>query len=35
MERRAGEVALLYAQRTDPRVIEPAGAAEPLAMAQR
>jgi feruloyl-CoA synthase len=38
MERRASEVALLYADRIDPRIIEPAPlepAPEPLAMAQR
>jgi feruloyl-CoA synthase len=28
MERRASEVALLYAERPDPRIVEPAGAAE-------
>jgi feruloyl-CoA synthase len=39
MERRASEVALLYADRIDPRIIEPAptepAPLEPLAMAQR
>ena len=35
MERRANEVAQLYADRIDPRVIEPAGAGEALAMAQQ
>jgi feruloyl-CoA synthase len=38
MERRASEVALLYADRVDPRIIEPAPiepAPEPVAMAQR
>jgi feruloyl-CoA synthase len=39
MERRASEVALLYAERLDPRIIEPAplepAPLEPLAMAQR
>jgi feruloyl-CoA synthase len=34
MERRASDVALLYADRLDPRIIEPA-ATEALAMAQR
>jgi len=41
MERRASEVALLYAGRPDPRIVEPAGAStgtgtgEPKAMARR
>ena len=37
MERRASEVALLYAERPDPRIVEPAGAGagEPKAMARR
>ena len=35
MERRASEVALLYAGRADPRIVEPAGAGEPKAMARR
>ncbi|HEV7357109.1 MAG TPA: AMP-binding protein [Steroidobacteraceae bacterium] len=35
MERRADEVAQLYANRMHPRVIEPASAGEPLTMAQR
>ena len=35
MERRASEVAHLYADRVDPRIVEPAAAAVPAAMAQR
>jgi feruloyl-CoA synthase len=35
MERRANDVADLYANRTDPRAIEPAGVGEPVAMARR
>lgn len=35
MQRRTHEIALLYADRVDPRIVEPAGAGEPLAMAQR
>jgi feruloyl-CoA synthase len=35
MERRANDVADLYADRIDPRAIEPAGAGEPAAMALR
>ena len=35
MERRANDVADLYADRIDPRAIEPAGAGEPAAMARR
>jgi feruloyl-CoA synthase len=35
MERRADEVAQLYADRMHPRLVEPAGAGESLAMAQR
>ena len=35
MERRASEVAALFAAGADPRIVEPAGAAEPSAMARR
>jgi feruloyl-CoA synthase len=35
MERRANDVADLYADRIDPRAIEPAGVSEPAAMARR
>ena len=35
MERRADEVAALFAAGADPRIVEPAGADEPLAMARR
>ena len=35
MERRANEVAALFAAGADPRIVEPAGADEPLAMARR
>jgi feruloyl-CoA synthase len=35
MERRANEVAALFAAGADPRIVEPGGATEPLAMAQR
>jgi feruloyl-CoA synthase len=35
MQRRANDVAQLYADRLDPRIIEPAGAIESLARAQR
>ncbi len=35
MQRRANDVAQLYADRLDPRIIEPAGAIEPKAKAQR